>query len=436
MFIKQGPENSNNMVLIEYGFDGSYKRGKHWGAPYDCRYRTRDVFMVDNNIYITGTYFLDTLQLDDQKLSTFLDIGTQDVFVGMIDYATLECSWLQRIAGTGAEWGTFSVNNENEVAVTGWTDSDITACNDTLVNPAAGFTTDMYISKLSPTGECLWLTQVATPISEGGSAIGYLSDGSVVATGYYNGSGTDFGDTVLVNPGIGFNSFVAKYSGDGVFQKALQLEGAISQGIYNLAITDNDEIWIGGSYSSDPLVIGQFVLPSRNSKWRDAFVAKFDKNLNPIYAESLGGTGDDLSRALKKADNGKIYLQVISRSDTLEIGGEIFFTSSDDFEYFILEIEDTTFTNTTGVATGTERISIFPNPLEGGSSLSFELSTGQGPDLNRITFYSLYGQKVGTVPIKNKSGKGSIRIPDFPAGVYFIDFEFDHFNIAEKIIVK
>ena len=92
----------------------------------------------------------------------------------------------------------------------------------TTVTSAGG--ADVYVARLSPIGTWTWVTTVGTPGTDVGRAVTALSDGSAVVTGQLAGAAT-FGGTTVAAFG-GADVFVARISATGEWQWATSAGGA------------------------------------------------------------------------------------------------------------------------------------------------------------------------------------------------------------------
>ncbi len=428
----------HNLIISEYDFNGNRIRSKHWTTPYDCRFRTNEVQMMNSDIFISGYFDKDTLKFDNQMLAK---INKTDGFIGKIN-STLECEWLRGFAGFDTdEVISIAVSNEQEViAVGNYVSGELHTCDSTIINEWGWFSSNMFVAKYDSIGNCGWVTQVIDPGNEGGTGSDFLSDGSFVLLGMYTGWNANFGDTIIANPTPFNNGFIAKYDLQSNVQKIFQLEGnGDFQGMLGPVVSSNDNFWVCGNYNSNPLIIGDFELPFRNPpdiNGHDAFVAKFDKNLNPLFAMSFGGEDHDYATDIQQGPDGLIYVTMHARSDTIDIGNQIY-TKHPSFHtnVFVIEIQDTTTTAVNEIYAGNTPIKLYPNPVSSNSQLHFELSNIYAKKLKQIILYSIQG-----IPIRKFSsiqkGEGVLVLPDISSGVYFIEFDFEGWKVVERIVIQ
>lgn len=429
-FVKEGPSNSRNLAVLEYEFEGNFIHGKHFPSPYGCRPRTVDAYVHDGEIYLTGTYDFDTMQLDDQKIGP---INKREIFVAALDQA-LTCKWLTRMGYDDTELPTsIDVNSNHDVLTSGGYSSGIfIACEDTLFNPFGFATADAFVSIMDSTGDCKWIEGIHGTASQIVWSAKYLSDASVVVAGHHSGN-ADFGDTVLTGPAQTLNGFLAKYDSGGNLKFALQLEGNVTQNITDMVVTPDNNIWVCGSYFSDPMIIGDFELYLRGGSLSDAYIAKFDQNGNPVYARSFGGKDLDICLKLETGPGNSVYAIMNTKSDTVDVGDEVLALNTDFTNNIIIRIDDTT-TSVKIPRPSRPHIRVFPNPVSGRGEIFIDFEQSASANIRVITLYNLSGQIIQSY----RPGDGlplSIQVPDIAAGIYILSFDFGSYRISEKIVV-
>ncbi len=429
-FVKSGPENSDNLIALQYDLQGNYLNGKHWPSPYNCRYGVSDVCATDKMLFITGSYDRDTLQFDNQKAGEF---NKEDVFIAAFDNS-LVCNWLTRLGHNDIELPqSIDVDFKNRVLTAGYFSSGLfQACDETLTNPYGWANADAFISILDSTGDCKWTEGVHGSASQSIWSAKYLSDESVVVAGHHWGD-ADFGDTVLIGPAQTLNGFIAKYNQYGALEFALQLEGDVTQNITDMVVTPDDNIWVCGSYFSNPMVIGGIELYVRGDGGSDAYVAKFDKNGNVLYAQSFGGNDNDICLKLENGSGNSVFAIMNTKSDIVDVGDEILELNSDLTNNIIIKIDDTT-TSVETLNPSIPDIQIYPNPVGARNQILIDFDQTRIEGLQRITLLHLNGQVINVVesfdhiPIV-------LQIPDIPSGVYILNFDFGSVQISKKIVV-
>jgi len=135
--------------------------------------------------------------------------------------------------------------------------------------------------------------------------------GNVYTAGY-------FSDSVDFNPGDGtfniasagsFDVFISKLDADGVFLWSKRIGGTGLDIAYDLALDNLGNCyitgWFEGAVDFDPGP-GTFELTSNGLA--DVFICKLDSDGGVVWAEALGGTGDDRGRGIAIDVNNSVFV--------------------------------------------------------------------------------------------------------------------------------
>ncbi len=164
---------------------------------------------------------------------------------------------------------------------------------------AALDTAEYFLTKFDPEGNRLWtLIAPGTDEDDDESELAISSDGFLYVAGDF-GTNTHWGTNVLNEPLRG--TFLTKVTAGGEVLWARSFAGTF---------TDFDQdaqgnCYLAGDFSAT-LTLGTNSLTSRGSS--DFYVAKFDRNGNPMWVRQAGGTGWDHSPAVSLDGSGNVYL--------------------------------------------------------------------------------------------------------------------------------
>ena len=426
IFVKSGALGSSNMIALEYNHTGELLTAKLWPSPYQCGFNIVNAQFFDERFYIAGQFGPDTLALDNEKIATYFNLGSRDIFLGVFD-KSLKCQWLNRMGGNGLDGLTaMTVGGNDKIITTGFFASSYFFCDQDSVENEWAFTNseNMFTAVLDTCGSCQWLTQVKDPKSVIGSGASFLSSGSAVVAGYYNGLNADFGDTLFLNPSTSNNGFFSKYNSDGEFEHASQLLGSTSQNIRDLTVTPDEGIWVCGANFSDPMSIGMLDLPQIGEG--DGFVLKYNQFGVPVYATSFGGNMLDYCYLIEKGDNNNVVVVLQSNSDEIEVGGEQYLLKENKNNQFVIEIKDkTTFTSKS--YTEKTNLKLFPNPTMGSNWVNYNISGNNLSPYSQGFLYSIQGQLINQFSIFGQEGK--FLLPDLPSGIYYIKL-YNEINVT------
>lgn len=134
---------------------------------------------------------------------------------------------------------------------------------------------------------------VSTPGEFAGvGAVAMASDGSAYVCGGSNGPRTIVADTLVGG------TYLARFDAGG------HCLWARSPGGRALAVTANDAVYVVGAFSGS-LVFGSQTL---NAAGRDAFVAKYAANGQPLWARQMGGALDDAALGVAVDGLGRVHV--------------------------------------------------------------------------------------------------------------------------------
>ncbi len=181
-------------------------------------------------------------------------------------------------------------------------------------NLIAGQDPDIFIFKLTASGNFVWAKSIKSNGWDSGKSIAVDANGNIIVVGFYNGT-ADFdpgSSTFNLTPELGSqDGFILKLNAAGNFVWAQSLGYSNSEELDNV-VTDNlGNIYFTGIYDGNiDLDPGTGIVPaSSNSGSIDFFIEKFDATGNFIWGKSIGGTGTDNCTSLAIDVNGNIYVQ-------------------------------------------------------------------------------------------------------------------------------
>jgi hypothetical protein len=134
---------------------------------------------------------------------------------------------------------------------------------------------DVLVSGLDDEGNELWTTVIGGPGSEGANAVLWTGDGGLAIAGYTRSFGEGEQDV-----------FVVKLDGQGTLEWARTLGGTGDERAVDMVETGDGGFALAGYTDSG------------GAGARDALLLRLDPQGNPLWARTLGGTGEDLANAL------------------------------------------------------------------------------------------------------------------------------------------
>jgi hypothetical protein len=173
----------------------------------------------------------------------------------------------------------------------------------TITVPAAE-TTHVYLAKYNPTGAIQWVISGRGNSFDFGEQLSLDSEGNVLFTASYRGT-TNFGGTSLTAIG-GADLLVAKVNSSGVPVWVRSFGGTRDEFPNGLKVDIRDSLYLTGNFQ-DTLKFG--TNPDLVSGGgQDIFIARLDKNGNPVWSQRFGNTGTDVGQAVGVDNTNHAYL--------------------------------------------------------------------------------------------------------------------------------
>lgn len=264
---------------------------------------------VSGNVYTTGSFATTTDFDPGVGTFTMTSAGGVDIFISKFD-ASGNFVWAKQLGGTGADKG-FSITTDASGNV--YTTGEFSGTGD--FDPGVGISnlvsagqTDVFISKLDPSGNFVWAKKI------GGSGLDFGKSIKVDGSNVYTTGG--FNVIVDFDPSVGTftmssagssDIFISKLDVAGNFVWAKQLGGSSGDEGLGLCI-DASGVHITGTFQGtgdfDPN-IGISNLSS--SGVTDIFITKIDLAGNFSWAKKIGSALTDEGHSITVDASGNVY---------------------------------------------------------------------------------------------------------------------------------
>ena len=172
---------------------------------------------------------------------------------------------------------------------------------------------DIYIVKLSPSGDLVWAKSIGGTGSDIPSNVILDGTGQLYITGQF-AYRVDFDpgpDSTFLTANANADVFVLKMDTVGNFLWANGFGGDFVDNGLALAVDDAGNVYNVGQYTNncdfDPDTSSAFVLTARGSS-PNAYIVKFDASGNFIWARGWGGTSSDAARDMEIDEAGDLYI--------------------------------------------------------------------------------------------------------------------------------
>jgi hypothetical protein len=180
--------------------------------------------------------------------------------------------------------------------------------------------TDIFIAKYDPNGNCLWAKQAGGIYNDWGYNISVDSDGNSLFTGRFIGP-VSFGTIQLAGYGS-WDVFIAKYDGNGNCIWAKQAGGSSTDEGYGISLDQKGKSYITGRFSGNA-TFGNIHLSTYGGA--DIYIAEYDTNGNCLWAKQGGGINPDRGLGISVDVNANSYVtgffKGMATFDTVQLSG-------------------------------------------------------------------------------------------------------------------
>jgi hypothetical protein len=268
------------------------------------------------NIYVAGS-FGGTCDFDPGASSFNLTAGGGlDIFVCKLD-ASGNLTWAKQMMGSPTYYSFATgiiTDNFGNVNTTGYfygtVDFDPGNGNTSFTSP--GNFSDIFISKLDPSGNYIWARQMGGTSDDQSRSIclDHSGNGDIYTTGFFNAT-ADFdpgnGTTNLTAVGLR-DIFISRIDPAGNFVWAKSMGGVSSEWANEITFDVAGDLWITGGFNGtvdfDP---GANVFNLTSAGQDDIFIGKLGTSGNLIRASRFGGPSLDEGMSITADSTGSVY---------------------------------------------------------------------------------------------------------------------------------
>ena len=326
--------------------------------------------------------------------------------------------WIVKVTATGVmEWqkSLGGSLDENALSIQQSLDGGYIVAGDTLSNDGDvtgnNGTFDIWIVKLTNSGNLEWEKTLGGPGLEGSNAIQQTSDGDYIVAGY---STSNSGD-VSENFG-GIDYWIIKLTNSGLIEWQKSFGGSLSEYPTSIQQTLDGGYIIGGeSESNDGNV-------TENKGLKDFWVVKITASGTLEWEKSMGGSDLDIQASVLQVSNDD-YIVV---GNTFSNDGDVSLNKGLSDIWIVkltpfLNVDDTDLSGA---------ISLYPNPNNG----QFYLELSSLKEKASILIIDVLGRLVYT---DNNVAPGTVEIDqNFASGMYVVSVSFGSSEINLKMIVE
>jgi hypothetical protein len=261
------------------------------------------------NVYSTG-YYNGTADFDPG--TGVFNLTGGGVFVSKLS-ATGNFIWAKRLGSSGDNGFGIAVGSSGNVYITGnfFNGGDFDPGAGTFLLNSNG-NSDAFISKLDASGNFVWAKNLGGNGTEIGYGLALDASENVYTTGNLGSTNADFDPgvgTFTLNSLGGNDIYVSKLNSSGAFVFAKSMGGSGNDYGFAISIDGSGNVLstgqFGGTADLDPGASTYTLTGSGGSV--DIYVSKLDASGTFIWAQQMGGSGNELAYAITTDASGNVY---------------------------------------------------------------------------------------------------------------------------------
>lgn len=265
----------------------------------------RGIAVDDQDQILLAAYFDGTLSFGAM---TFASTPGSDVAVAKLSALGAHQWSKQSVGSQPAYVMDVDVGPQGEMVVFGAFSADIDLGGGALL---AIDSPDLFLAKYDSMGAHVWSTRFAGVGAQEARSIDIDAAGNILLTGIFTGAFSFDGGTTTLSGIGGWDIYAAKLDAAGTHLWSKAYQSITDDIVTGAALDSTDNLVLLGSYTS-ALVLDGPMLPMPVAV--DGFVAKIDPTGATLWARSLGGSGDEIGRAVAADSTGNLL--VVGNFDT------------------------------------------------------------------------------------------------------------------------
>lgn len=296
---------------------------------------TGTVVDAGGNVYAVGWYTSATITFGGTTL-TNPGSFTGDMFLTKYDAAG-NVLWAKTFGGVDGEIGNaIAIDASGNVYVTGWFTSTALVMDTYTISNSGTASSDMFVAKVDPNGNTMWLKGANGSGGDRGLGIAVDASGNVFVGGAFNSGSVNFGTGGLTNAGTNTSDiFLVKYNSSGVAQWAQSAGGSANDLANGVAVDSIGNAYITGYFSSVNVNFGTGIINNNTTNTQDIFVTKYNGSGTAVWAQRAGGSMDDYANAIAVKGN-RLYITGGFNSASIAVGTTTLNNSSAGTSDFVL----------------------------------------------------------------------------------------------------
>ena len=299
-YLAGGSNYNTCAIIVRYASDGSVKYTDFINGE-DGNVKGYRVSQTSDNGFIVGIRYRNT---NIEVQGTYIENkGNEDGAI--IKYTENgKVQWVKSFGGEGFDYldSVIQTKDNGYVVVGDFSSTTMEIDKLSLTNDSESTSyTDAFIIKYDSSGNVNWARKLDGEYTETFLDAAITTDNKIIAVGVFN-SNISIENKNIVNQNE--DGLIAIYDENGNLEDIKSISGTGKETITTIGINNNDEIVIGGTFTSKRLELGNFELTG--STVETGMIIKYDSNFNPIFAKNTNGNGQDYICSVDINDYGDI----------------------------------------------------------------------------------------------------------------------------------
>lgn len=403
-------QNPKAIFMVKYAPAGQLQ----WAQAINgTNLKEVEALVVDDadNILITG-FFSDSLTIAD---TTLVAAGDTDLFVAKFN-ADGALQWALRQGQSGDTRGlTMGLTSAGDAIVSGFFNDTALIASERLI--ANTDDRDLFITRISTTGEPLWARKAGGVFDKDPTALAVDDADNIYVAGFLIGVMTLSPDLSIQSQTGTSDFFMVKYDAAGNPLAARAFGGALPQEPTDILVLNNTVI-LSGFYQG-AMAFDGFSFDAGFSV--HSFVLGFDADLQTLWAKDI--TADDAIFAMQIAEDADANLWA-SGSFRGMVNFDHQTINANSYDIFLAKLNRETTSITAPVASE-QRFLAFPNPASEVLLIQTDIAN------YTVQLFDSTGREVFRA-----ANPKNIEVQDFQNGVYFLHFKYDERTEVQRVLVS
>jgi hypothetical protein len=413
------------MFLVKYDSLGNVLWSESFGGVGNV---TLENLIADGlgNLYAVGSFTTPTVNFDTCVIAnTDSTHNTEDFFLVKFD-SNGSALWARTGIGIGDESGmAVGVDAASNVYVAGnFTSPKFIFDTDSLTNHNANNKADVFLLKYDTNGNLLWNVSAGGTSQDYAWALAVNPLGEAFITGPFTSSSITFGTSTLTFVGGIYDSYIFKYSPNGIPDWAICESKGMAAG-RSIAINECGDVLLVGSMISDTVMFDSILLSVDTPILDGTFILMLNSSGNVLWGTTMQFGGDDYASIACDGFNnaylgGDVFppISILGNDTMINAIGETPFVAKLHFSCTvgISEIQN----NFEGV--------LFPNPFADKLYVTVKVN-----EQTTISLYNFLGQQILQQSFTNSTTINTEHLAD---GIYFYELRNEKGAIKTGKVVK